>query len=103
MKSDVDKFANLIIDLIELNESILNTINYDDLMDKRNEALILYDKYEAVVENADLSDTEMDSLNLLNSYLHRTNKDVIDFLEKRIVNIRIKQRILEDRKKDLNI
>lgn len=96
---NVNEFVNLIIDLIELNETILSTSHYDDLMSKRIEALELYDEYEMMVDESKLSNSELSSLDLLNSYLHRTNIAVIAFLQIRLVNLRIKQRILEDRKK----
>jgi hypothetical protein len=102
MNSDIDKFVNLIIDLIDLNENILSVINYDNLMDKRAAILNLYDEYESKVDKNKLSDIEVDSLKLLNSYLQHSNTKVIKFLQVRIINLRIKKRILEDRKKNLD-
>lgn len=100
--SDIDQYTNLIIDLIDLNESILESSNYSTLLDKRSEALKLYDKYDALIAQVKLTEAQQSTLELLEDYLQQTNMEVIGFLEKKVINLRIKQRILEDRRKDMD-
>ena len=99
MSVNVNEVANLIVELIELNESILNITNHDDLMSKRSKSLTLYDQYEEYLDSNDLTESEHESLELLNSYLHHTTIEVNEFLRKRLINLRIKERILYDRRK----
>lgn len=95
----LDEFTNVIIDLIDFNEDLLKTRTYDQLISKSERALELYDRYEAAVDDYDLNPEQQQTLSLLQGQLNYTNNQVKRLLEVRLVNNKIKERILADRKK----
>jgi len=95
----LDEFTNVIIDLIDFNEDLLKTRTYDQLVAKTDRALELYDRYDATVDDYDLTEEQQLTLSLLQGQLNHTNNQVKRLLEVRLVNNNIKERILAERKK----
>lgn len=95
---DFDSYKKLLSAMIEINYQILKTQTNSDLLKKRDTALRLYTKFEQGTDKSKFDIDQLIQIDLLMQQLSETNKYVIEMLERKVVVMRIQQKIRRERK-----